>query len=59
MDASRKDYKDTMEKVIIVVGMLVSGSINTLTKKIQNDSKAKGASGYDSHDFNHPWLIMF
>jgi len=50
-----------MEKVIIIAGMLISGSINTLTKKIQNDSKAKGVEN-SKHEFEHPWFqtaVMF
>jgi len=47
--------------LIFVVGMLLSGSINTLTKKAQNDSNAVGMDG-TKRPFEHPWfqtLLMF
>ncbi|CAH1263583.1 SLC35F6 [Branchiostoma lanceolatum] len=52
---------------LLVLGMLVTGSINTLSKKAQNDSKVKGVPGPNGteaveHDFDHPWfqtVIMF
>ncbi|XP_021378022.1 solute carrier family 35 member F6-like [Mizuhopecten yessoensis] len=55
-------------QILLMIGMLVTGSINTLSKKAQNDCRAPGypdhkANGTTSpHDFNHPWfqtLIMF
>ncbi|KAK3597431.1 hypothetical protein CHS0354_040171 [Potamilus streckersoni] len=59
----------TCFQVLLMVGMLVTGSINTLSKKAQNDCIASGypvKSGNkttsDPHQFNHPWfqtLIMF
>jgi len=47
--------------IALVVGMLITGCINTLSKKFQNDTKAQGWNG-DVHYFQHPWfqtLIMF
>ncbi|CAC5418899.1 unnamed protein product [Mytilus coruscus] len=51
-----------------MVGMLVTGSINTISKKAQNDCKVEGYPDRSAnntrtvHEFNHPWfqtLIMF
>ena len=50
-----------MYTTILVAGMLITGSLNTLTKKAQNQSSARGIFG-ESHKFNHPWfqtLLMF
>ncbi|XP_065058715.1 solute carrier family 35 member F6-like [Rhopilema esculentum] len=52
-------------KIFLAAGMLITGSINTLSKKAQNDCSAKGLkdmSGNAYHSFDHPWfqtLIMF
>ncbi|KAL5265614.1 hypothetical protein ACHWQZ_G006361 [Mnemiopsis leidyi] len=46
---------------ILVAGMLITGSLNTLTKKAQNQSTARGIYG-EKAKFNHPWfqtLLMF
>ena len=46
---------------VLVVGMLITGSLNTLTKKAQNQSKAENIYG-DVTKFDHPWfqtLLMF
>jgi len=46
---------------ILVVGMLITGSLNTLTKKAQNQSKAENIYG-EVQKFDHPWfqtLLMF
>lgn len=43
-------------KLVLVAGMLITGSINTLVKKAQNDSVAKGLPHYDAHKFSHPWF---
>lgn len=43
-------------KLFLVAGMLITGSINTLVKKAQNDSVAKGLPQYDAHKFSHPWF---
>eukprot|EP01094_Clydonella_sp_ATCC50884_P002698 TRINITY_DN12057_c0_g1_i1.p1 TRINITY_DN12057_c0_g1~~TRINITY_DN12057_c0_g1_i1.p1 ORF type:complete len:418 (+),score=103.37 TRINITY_DN12057_c0_g1_i1:36-1256(+) len=48
-------------RIILVVGMLVSGSINTLSKKWQNDSTSTGIGGVEQ-SFEEPWtqsLFMF
>ncbi|CAG2218288.1 unnamed protein product [Mytilus edulis] len=51
-----------------MVGMLVTGSINTISKKAQNDCKVEGYPDRSAnntrtvHEFDHPWfqtLIMF
>eukprot|EP01098_Paradermamoeba_levis_P009216 TRINITY_DN3823_c0_g1_i1.p1 TRINITY_DN3823_c0_g1~~TRINITY_DN3823_c0_g1_i1.p1 ORF type:complete len:401 (-),score=103.01 TRINITY_DN3823_c0_g1_i1:69-1271(-) len=45
----------------LVSGMLITGSINTLTKKAQFNTKAEGIDGKVS-DFNQPWFqtyVMF
>jgi hypothetical protein len=50
----------TLYKTILITGMLASGSLNTLSKKAQNDANSKGIDG-DIHTFSHPWfqtLIM-
>ncbi|XP_033736319.1 solute carrier family 35 member F6-like [Pecten maximus] len=55
-------------QILLMIGMLVTGSINTLSKKAQNDCRAPGYPAHNangttpSHEFNHPWfqtLIMF
>lgn len=55
-------------QIVLMVGMLVTGSINTLSKKAQNDCIVKGYpdksknNTAEPHEFNHPWfqtLIMF
>lgn len=55
-------------QIVLMVGMLITGSINTLSKKAQNDCKVEGYpdkrfnSTTTVHEFNHPWfqtLIMF
>ncbi|XP_074658914.1 solute carrier family 35 member F6-like [Tubulanus polymorphus] len=55
-------------QVLLAVGMLVTGSINTISKKAQNDVNVAGyynASANNTatpHDFHHPWfqtIIMF
>eukprot|EP00727_Mastigamoeba_balamuthi_P010867 m51a1_g6402 hypothetical protein (411) ;mRNA; r:232769-234508 len=46
---------------LLELGMLLSGCINTISKKAQNNSYARGWHGLD-HKFVHPWsqtLIMF
>ncbi|KAL4237585.1 hypothetical protein ACF0H5_002299 [Mactra antiquata] len=48
-------------QIFLMLGMLVTGSINTLSKKAQNDCTVKGYKS-DSHAFDHPWFqtwIMF
>jgi hypothetical protein len=48
-------------RLVLVVGMLVSGTMNTLSKRFQNKSSALGDTG-ESHEFKKPWfqtLIMF
>jgi len=48
-------------RAVLAGGMLISGTINTVAKKFQNESCAIGLEG-DSHQFTHPWfqtLIMF
>jgi len=52
-------------QIFLVVGMLLTGSINTLSKKAQNDCSSSGLKDKDGnvyHKFDHPWfqtLIMF
>ena len=46
--------RDTIIKVILVAGMLVSGSVNTISKKIQNQSTAEGLDGKEKA-FAKPW----
>eukprot|EP00794_Sanderia_malayensis_P020372 gene20372-22381_t len=52
-------------QISLAVGMLLTGSINTLSKKAQNDCEAYGLKDMDGktyHSFDHPWfqtLIMF
>ncbi|XP_052106885.1 solute carrier family 35 member F6-like isoform X1 [Mytilus californianus] len=55
-------------QIVLMVGMLVTGSINTISKKAQNDCKVEGYPDRSAnntrtvHEFNHPWfqtLIMF
>lgn len=58
----------TFKQLILCLGMLITGSINTLSKKAQNDCSAFGypdprTNGTSTkHKFDHPWfqtLIMF
>ncbi|XP_070577855.1 solute carrier family 35 member F6-like [Ptychodera flava] len=63
--------KLTVRQMLLALGMLVTGSINTLSKKAQNDCVVKGISlptgpngtmEATAHPFNHPWfqtVIMF
>ncbi|XP_014673562.1 PREDICTED: solute carrier family 35 member F6-like isoform X2 [Priapulus caudatus] len=55
-------------QVLLIGGMLLTGSINTLSKKAQNDCVAPGVANHSAngtateHSFNHPWfqtVIMF
>ncbi|XP_054756544.2 solute carrier family 35 member F6-like isoform X1 [Lytechinus pictus] len=58
-------------QILLAVGMLVTGSINTLSKKAQNDCHVKGVAipqgpngtkTATEHEFDHPWfqtIIMF
>lgn len=48
--------KNLTLKAILTIGMLIFGTVNTLTKKIQNDSVTTGING-DKHSFNHPWYF--
>ncbi|KAL8602688.1 hypothetical protein ACOMHN_058641 [Nucella lapillus] len=54
--------------VVLMIGMLVTGSINTISKKAQNDCNVKGYPNSSAnntatvHSFDHPWFqtwIMF
>lgn len=48
-------------QIILVVTMLVTGSVNTISKKMGYATKARGLHG-DVHDFEKPWtqsLVMF
>ncbi|KAK0042295.1 solute carrier family 35 member F6-like isoform X1 [Biomphalaria pfeifferi] len=57
----------TCKQVLLMLGMLVTGSINTLTKKIQLQCIAEGykyenSTSWEPHKFNHPWFqtwLMF
>ncbi|KXJ24479.1 solute carrier family 35 member F6 [Exaiptasia diaphana] len=52
-------------QILLALGMLISGSINTLSKKAQNDCSSKGLKdthGNEVHKFDHPWFqtgLMF
>eukprot|EP01105_Mastigella_eilhardi_P000859 TRINITY_DN1103_c0_g1_i1.p1 TRINITY_DN1103_c0_g1~~TRINITY_DN1103_c0_g1_i1.p1 ORF type:complete len:413 (+),score=115.11 TRINITY_DN1103_c0_g1_i1:87-1325(+) len=53
--------KAQIYNLVLVCGMLITGAVNTLSKKAQNDSTVKGWNG-DEHQFTHPWfqtLVMF
>ncbi|XP_076443196.1 solute carrier family 35 member F6-like isoform X2 [Babylonia areolata] len=58
----------TCVQVALMIGMLITGSINTLSKKAQNDCQVKGYlnstanNTATAHSFDHPWFqtwIMF
>ncbi|CAH3143271.1 unnamed protein product [Porites evermanni] len=55
----------TCTQILLAIGMLISGSINTLSKKAQNDCSSKGLKdehGNEVHKFDHPWFqtgLMF
>jgi len=55
----------TCAQILLAIGMLISGSINTLSKKAQNDCSSKGLKdehGNEVHKFDHPWFqtgLMF
>ncbi|KAK3781244.1 hypothetical protein RRG08_065975 [Elysia crispata] len=56
----------TCKQVLLMLGMLITGSINTLTKKAQLQCSAKGFNYNDTttetHKFSHPWFqtwLMF
>jgi len=55
----------TCGQVLLAIGMLISGSINTLSMKAQNDCSSKGLKdkyGHEFHKFAHPWFqtgLMF
>ncbi|KAK6183553.1 hypothetical protein SNE40_011011 [Patella caerulea] len=56
----------TCIQVLLMIGMLVTGSINTISKKAQLDCTVKGYPDKNGtskeHDFDHPWFqtwIMF
>ncbi|XP_067138680.1 solute carrier family 35 member F6-like [Centruroides vittatus] len=58
----------TLKQLLLCIGMLITGSINTLSKKAQNDCSAAGYpdsktnSTTTVHKFDHPWfqtVIMF
>ncbi|XP_013775752.2 solute carrier family 35 member F6-like [Limulus polyphemus] len=58
----------TLPQILLCVGMLVTGSINTLSKKAQNDCYSPGYpdsrfnNTVKDHKFDHPWfqtIIMF
>lgn len=60
----------SLYQFVLVAGMLITGSINTLSKKAQNDCRVEGLpeGGYgtnttrEEHSFDHPWfqtVIMF
>jgi hypothetical protein len=41
--------------------MLLTGTLNTITKKVQNDAISNGTTG-TAHEFRHPWFqtwLMF
>lgn len=50
-----------MWALVLVVGMLFTGTLNTIAQKIQNDAYANGTSRVP-HAFTHPWfqtMLMF
>eukprot|EP01095_Lingulamoeba_sp_RSL-Kostka_P017574 TRINITY_DN9236_c0_g1_i1.p1 TRINITY_DN9236_c0_g1~~TRINITY_DN9236_c0_g1_i1.p1 ORF type:complete len:436 (+),score=93.05 TRINITY_DN9236_c0_g1_i1:37-1308(+) len=58
---SKWAYVKQFTKSIIITGMLVTGSINTLSKKWQNDTSSKGIHGIEQQ-FDQPWtqtLFMY
>jgi len=51
-----------LRNALLAFGMLLSGCINTISKKEQNTSFAKGWLNDEKHSFTHPWfqtIIMF
>ncbi len=42
--------------MLISVGMVVTGSLNTITTKLADNTKAVGINGGKSRQFNHPFL---
>jgi hypothetical protein len=42
--------------LVLVVGMLFTGTLNTITQKIQNDAVSNGTKGIP-HEFQHPWYF--
>jgi hypothetical protein len=42
---------------ILIAGMLFTGTLNTITQKIQNDAIANGTTGVP-HLFHHPWFVF-
>jgi len=51
----------SLREVLLVVGMLISGTVNTVSKKAQNYEWSWGIDG-NFHQFSKPWfqtLIMF
>ncbi|XP_059140313.1 solute carrier family 35 member F6-like [Physella acuta] len=57
----------TCKQILLMLGMLVTGSINTLTKKVQLQCISEGfhyenSTSWEPHTFNHPWFqtwLMF
>jgi hypothetical protein len=47
-----------MYALFFALGMLITGTLNTLTRKLQNDTKAKGVDG-TVHLFRHPFFQTF
>ncbi|XP_058964706.2 solute carrier family 35 member F6 isoform X1 [Pocillopora verrucosa] len=55
----------TRTQILLTVGMLIAGSLNTVTLKAQNNCSARGLkdmNGKEEHQFEHPWIqtaLMF
>ncbi|CAL1536291.1 unnamed protein product [Lymnaea stagnalis] len=57
----------TCKQILLMLGMLITGSINTLTKKVQLQCISEGyhyenSTSWKPHTFNHPWFqtwLMF
>ena len=42
--------------MFISVGMVITGSLNTITTKLADNTLAIGRNGGDARQFNHPFL---
>lgn len=49
--------RPSLVATLLVVGMLISGTINTIMSKFQNNSWSIGCNG-DIHQFHKPWYVM-
>lgn len=44
----------TTTQILLIIGMLITGSCNTLTKSLAYDVKSPGKHGHE-HEFKKPW----